>query len=155
MIPMNSPSVQVGEWVSNSSIFRNVTINFNNMGDNGPVIKPVGYKSIDIYGLLLHGTLHTAGVVEYFNANIKIEGQWEPFGTQFESQAFPVTTTPFLIGVNSIDSDLIFETPVKGVSNVCIESMLFTSKNSAPPPLSNIFIQGSISLTVLYKYQGQ
>jgi hypothetical protein len=118
-----------------------------------PKFIPEGFRGIDVYGVSLNGMIHGPGIIKDFNALVDLVGNYSQLGGTILDHLVPVNQNPALVSLTKLNNSIEFDSPVFGVSNICLNRLVF--QISDVMPTITLPMNGFISLTVRYKFQGE
>jgi hypothetical protein len=125
---------------------------------------PQGFKNIDVYSIKLIGTIQSNpsstnnGVVDNWGVEVNAVGTYGEIGGIYSGPFggptnFAPTLQPIHIGLNNHNPLVEFASPIKSVTNISINRLLF-SAHSLQTATDFSFLS-NFALVVTYKFEGE
>ena len=131
------------------------------LAPNPAVFTPQGFKNIDVYGIKLAGNFTTDpnnllynGMIYNWGARVTTVGTYGQISASIPNTLnLPLSESPSIIGLNNLNSEVEYPSPIKSVSNIIIDTILFSAEHCQSAV--DLALLCDIQLIVYYKFEGE
>jgi len=131
------------------------------LAPNPAVFTPQGFKNIDVYGIKLAGNftsdpnnLTLNGMIYNWGARITTVGSYGQISASIPNTLnFAINENPQIIGLNNLNPEVEYPSPIKSVSNVIIDTIVFSAEHCQSAV--DLALICDVQLIVYYKFEGE
>ena len=131
------------------------------LAPNPAIFSPQGFKNIDVYGIKLAGNFTTDpnnllynGMIYNWGARITTTGTYGQISAAIPNTLnFTLNESPGTIGLNNYNPEVQYPSPIKSVSNIIIDTILFSAEHCQSAV--DLALLCDVQLIVYYKFEGE
>jgi hypothetical protein len=147
-------------WSVGLNNYLNAAIDID-LAPNPAIFRPQGFKNIDVYGIKLVGnftsdpnSLTLNGIIYNWGARIRTTGSYGQISSSIPNTLnFAINQNPDIIGLNNYNPEVKYPSPIKSVSNIVIDTVLFSAEHCQSAV--DIALLCDVQLIVYYKFEGE
>lgn len=146
-------------WTAGLNINCTAIISFA-AGVGPAVFQPQGFKNIDVFGIRVNGEIQSSpssatqkAQIDSWSIILNAVGTYPLLSGNFSNQAITPTQAPTTISLNRFANFVEFSSPIKSVSNICVNNIYIQASECQVN--TDIDLTGQLLFTVYYRFEGE
>jgi len=146
-------------WTSGLNIHCSAVTSFA-AGVGPAVFQPQGFKNIDVYGISVTGEIITdpavttqGGIIDTWGVILNTSGSYAVLSGVNSNQVITPNQNPGTISLSRFGNYIEFPSPIKSLSNICLNNIYIQASNCQVN--TNLALFGQLQFTTYYRFEGE
>jgi len=146
-------------WTSGLNIHCSAVATFA-AGVGAATFLPQGFKNIDVYALSVTGEIISdpanttqGGIIDTWGVILNTVGTYAQISGVYSNQAIAPNQNPATISLSRFGNYVEFSSPIKSLSNICINNIYIQASNCQVN--TNLALFGQLQFTTYYRFEGE